>query len=127
MTVSAYAKEICQFIGETRAITLKPHYVFCVRPQRSFTFLLDSRFFQSVFPPCSLPPFFFLVRKLIVCSSPTSAPLAEPGAMCIIMMNHKLLKKTNQNNPPPQSKTKKPIPKHRTHAKIASTSHTLGF
>lgn len=78
MTVSAHAKEICQFVCETQAITLKPHCVFCVRPQRSFTFLLDSRFFQSVFPPGPLPPFFFWSEKLIICSSPTSAPLAEP-------------------------------------------------
>lgn len=136
MMVSARTKGIYQFFCESWAITLKPHYVFCVRLQRIFTFLLDSSFFQSVFPSCPLPPPFFFVRKLIICFSPTSAPLAEPGAIHIIMMNHKLWK--NPNPQPPSKPTKqkkspqlkwknphqntKPMPKL-----VLSTSCTLSF
>jgi len=74
-------------IYETWAITLKSQYVFCVRLQRSFTFLPGSSFFQSVFFPCPLR--FYFGQKIDRLLLPTSAPFAEPGAMHIIMMNHK--------------------------------------
>lgn len=47
--IRTHRREIDQFVCETRAITLGQHYVFCIRLQRSFAFLFDSRSFQNVF------------------------------------------------------------------------------
>lgn len=88
-----------------------------------------AAFFRGYFLPVLSPPpplwLIFFIRKWIICSSPASAPLAEPGAMCIVKMNHKGLKKNNPKQTHNPEQTKKPH--HQTHAKIVSTSCTLSF
>lgn len=95
ITVGAHTKGVRQCLCETRAVTKSTWCVLCQTAEK-FYLLTGQQLFSEcisspslcVCPLCPLHPFFF-PRKLIIWSSHTSA-LAEPSAMCVVMMNHKL-------------------------------------